>query len=191
MQKTLLEAKLEQTLQELGMPLKPRVYTEELDIQAELEYLTSDIQPTDNLYDKIGKVSEAQLDYGDQPYYIRRSAIHNGLAYKFSLERHSIDCSILYDAHFKSIPLRSERFSSIGEEKFFNKLDNNRLTIAINALQQICIINLAHIIGYEGYEILRRSFEKIDTLNEKPFTEQRANELMQYIRELKQAADAS
>ncbi len=44
---------------------------------------------------------------------------------------------------------------------------------------------------FEGYESLPRIFESMKSLHEKPFTEQTADTLMQYIRELKQAVDSS
>ena len=90
MQKTLLESQLERTLQELQMPLGERIYAAELDFQADMEDLTSEIKSRDYQQSKsIEKISwdisPRQQWKGQQPRFIRTSEVYNGLGFYGSI----------------------------------------------------------------------------------------------------------
>lgn len=87
MEKTLLESELEKTLLELEMPLEERAYAEDLDFEAEIEDLLTEVKSTDSIRKKIiysilgGELSDAQIQRGHQHLLKRTSQIYKGLGF--------------------------------------------------------------------------------------------------------------
>ncbi len=88
MEKSLLESKLEEYLQSIGMSLGERIYAEDKDFQAELEniitpkkYLST---PEGILFGRVfGYVSEEQVMQKRQSFIDRHSLIYNGLGFRY------------------------------------------------------------------------------------------------------------
>lgn len=88
MEKSLLESKLEEYLQSIGMPLGERIYAEDKDFQAELENIITQKKylstPEGMLFGRVfGYVSEEQVMQGRQSFIDRYSLIYNGLGFRY------------------------------------------------------------------------------------------------------------
>ncbi len=87
MEMTFLESMLEKKLLDLEMPLGERVYAEDLDFEAELEDLISDVKSTDHPIPQIiYGASFEQVYKGRQPLFLKReSEIYNGLGFRYHI----------------------------------------------------------------------------------------------------------
>jgi len=89
MEQTQLELALEKYLQENDFKLEDRVFAEDLDYQASFEdCLTGDDsslpKPLKFMKYLQGKISEEQINRGDQPtFFSRNSSVLNGLAFQY------------------------------------------------------------------------------------------------------------
>lgn len=90
MEKTLLESNLEKTLLGLEMPLGERIYSENVDFEAEIEDLTTIVKSTDDNLRKLwsylkGELYKTQLYRGSYQFLSRKSGLYKWLGFIYSI----------------------------------------------------------------------------------------------------------
>ncbi len=194
MEKSILEQKLESTLQELEMPLGERISAEDLDFYAEVEDLTSEVRSSDcktfqdylEAFNSGVIFSREQKNRENQPEFRRSSEVYNGVGFELECYGNDYVLYVFYNQNMGrqlQLGIQNKRHKSILINRFYGDIGNSKLNFMV-------FNGEFFVIKPERREPthLQMIPEQIKSLNGEPFTDQTADELMQYIRELVQAA---
>ena len=198
---TMLETKLEQTLQDLGMPLGERITAEDLNRDAEFQDLTSKITSDD--YRKLSDnkevfsslifddLSDEQIHKGteDQPLLVRHAQPYTGLGIeyeKYGTNEETIRIFYSKDLDWQ-VGIQQKRHQQSVIHAFYKNISHMATSYSVRLNSDIEIDNDAREKAYKDCMSLKPHLENIESLNGKQFNEATVDEFMTYIRELKES----
>ncbi|MEN9626629.1 MAG: hypothetical protein RL557_957 [archaeon] len=193
MEKSPLEQKLESTLQELGIPLGPRIGQDELELDIEFEDLTTEVKSTDDPYSKFRAIMDEEISEDQLTSHIlpirRQSNIDKGLGFEYESHRRDTETiGIYYEPKIdQQLKIKDKRYHLGIINQLYGNTANQLFFLGIGS--NILTVNYEY--DYALTQGMRDSLGKLESLEKKPFSEQTANELMQYIQELYRATPAT